>query len=99
MTKPDLSIAETNVRTHCAFAKTVTLTGTVYSDQTGHIPTLSSRGTKYIMVFYDFDSSAILVAEPLKSLSEPELLRAFTKLHQHLTDRSLRPALSQPSTH
>ena len=71
-------------RTHCAFAKTINLSGTVYSDQTGRFPTTSSRGTKYVMIFYDFDSSAIL-AEPLKSRSEAELLRAFSKMHHHLT--------------
>ena len=76
---------DSNVRTQCAFAKTVSLTGKVFSDQTGRFPQTSSRGNKYIMIFYDYDSSAIL-AEPLKSRSEVELLRAFTKLHQHLTD-------------
>jgi hypothetical protein len=44
------------------------------------------------MIFYDHDSSAIL-AKPLKSRSASELLRAFSKLHQHLTDRGLSPAL------
>jgi hypothetical protein len=44
------------------------------------------------MIFYDHDSSAIL-AEPLKARSASELLRAFSKLHQHLTDRGLSPAL------
>jgi hypothetical protein len=84
--------AQSNVRTHCVFAKTVSLTGKVFSDQTGRFPQTSSRGNKYIMIFYYYDSSAIL-AEPLKSRSETELLRAFSKLHQYLTDRGLRPAL------
>jgi hypothetical protein len=44
------------------------------------------------MIFYDYDSSAIL-AEPLKSHSGSEPLRAFFKLHHHLTDRGLRPSL------
>jgi hypothetical protein len=79
-------------RTHCAFVKTVPISGTVYSDQTARFPTTSSRGTKYVMIFYDHDSSAIL-AEPLNSRSASELLRAFSKLHQHLTDRGLSPAL------
>jgi hypothetical protein len=79
-------------RTHCAFVKTVPISGTVYSDQTGRFLTTSSRGTKYVMIFYDYGSSAIL-AEPLKSRSASELLRAFSTLHQHLTDRGLRPSL------
>ena len=91
MTTSDLA-HESNVRTHCAFSKIVSLTGKVFSDQTGRFPQTSSRGNKYVMIFYDYDSSAIL-AEPLKSRSEAELLRAFTKLHQHLSSRGLRPAL------
>ena len=93
-TKPTapLPAPEPTTRTHCAFTKIILISGTLYSDQTGHFPTTSSRGSKYVMIFYDFDSSAIL-AEPLKSRSASELLRAFSKLHQHLTDRGLRPAL------
>jgi hypothetical protein len=83
---------DSTVRSNCTFSKVVSVTGKVYSDQTGRFPQTSSRGNKYIMVFYDYDSSAIL-AEPLKSRSESELLRAFTKLHQTLADRGLQPAL------
>ena len=83
---------EPTTRSHFAFFKIVLISGTVYSDQTGRFPHTSSRGTKYIMIFYDYDSNAIL-AEPLKSRSGSELLRAFSKLHQHLTDRGLRPSL------
>jgi hypothetical protein len=74
-----------NVRTHCAFTKIVSLTGKVFSDQTGRFPQTSSRGNKSIMIFYDYDSNAIL-AEPLKAHSGAELLRAFTKLHQTLAE-------------
>ena len=84
--------SDPTTRTHCAYTKIVPISGTVYSDQTGQFPTTSSRGTKYVMIFYDYDSSAIL-AEPLKSRSASELLRAFSKLHKHLTDRGLHPAL------
>ena len=37
-----------------------------YSDQTGRFPFRSSRGNEYIMVMYDYDANAILVA-PLKN--------------------------------
>jgi hypothetical protein len=46
------------------------------------------------MIVYKYDSAAIL-AEPLKNRSERELLRAYAKLHQHLTDRALRPQLQK----
>ena len=39
---------------------------TIYSDQTGPFPVPSSRGYKYLMVFYDVDSNAIL-ARPIKT--------------------------------
>jgi hypothetical protein len=46
------------------------------------------------MIVYDHDSAAIL-AEQLKNRSECELLRAYTKLHQNLTDRGLHPQLQK----
>jgi hypothetical protein len=68
------------------------MTGNVFSDQTGRFPQTSSRGNKFIMIFYDYDSNAIL-DEPLKSRSESELVRAFNKLHQYLAGRGLHTAL------
>jgi hypothetical protein len=46
-------------RTHCVYMKPIT-------DQTGRFPITSSRGSKYIMVVYDYDSNAILT-KPLTS--------------------------------
>ena len=45
------------------------ITGKIYTDQTGRFPVTSSKGSKYLMVLYDYDSNAIL-SEPLKSRSE-----------------------------
>ena len=87
----------TAVRTQCAFVQTVCLSCRVYSDQTGRFPQTSSRGNKYVMVFYDYDSSAIL-AEPLKSRAEAELLRAFKKLHALLSDRGFHPNYKSSTT-
>jgi hypothetical protein len=42
----------------------------------------------------NYDSTAIL-AEPIKNRSEPELLRACSKIHQHLTERGLKPQLQK----
>jgi len=91
MTTLDLP-QESNIQTHCAFAKMMSMPSKVYSDQISRFPQTSSCGNKYVMILYDHHSSAIL-AEPLKSRSESELLRAFTKLRQHLTARGLCPAL------
>ena len=68
--------------------------GQVYTDQTGRFPHPSSRGYKYIMVLYDYDSNAIL-AEPMKSRTGDELTRVYTKLHTYLTERGHRPRLQK----
>jgi hypothetical protein len=72
MTTPP-SVTEPTVRTHFVYTKVIEITGQIYSDQTGRFPVISSRGNKYIMVVYDYDSRAIL-AEPIKNRSERELL-------------------------
>jgi hypothetical protein len=81
MTTPTSS----HVRTHLVYAKHISITGQIYSDQTGRFPVTSSRGNQYIMIIYDYNSTAIL-AEPIKNRSEQEILRAYSKLHQYLTD-------------
>jgi hypothetical protein len=44
------------------------------------------------MILYDYDSNAILAA-PLRSRSEHDLVAAYTSLHQYLVDRGLKPQL------
>jgi hypothetical protein len=85
---------EPTIRTHLVYAKVVTITGQIYSDQTGRFPVTSSKGNKYIMIVYDYDSAAIL-AEPIKNRTKSKLLRAYSKLHQYLTDRGLKPQLQK----
>jgi hypothetical protein len=85
---------EPPVRTHVVYAKVITITGQIYSDQTGRFPVTSSKGNKYIMVVYDYYSTAIL-AEPLKNRTERELLRAYSKMHQYLTNLGLKPQLQK----
>ena len=65
-------------------------TGKTYSDQTGKFPCISSRGYKYIFVLYDYDSNHIF-AEPLKSRDTKEIIQAFTKIHDFLKSRGLKP--------
>jgi hypothetical protein len=48
---------------------------TIFSKQTGKLPTQSQRGNKYIMVMVEIDSNAILV-EPMKSRNDGEMIRA-----------------------
>jgi hypothetical protein len=62
MTTPTSS----HIQTHLVYAKVISITGQIYSDQTGRFPVTSSRGNQYIMIVYDYDSTAIL-AEPIKN--------------------------------
>jgi hypothetical protein len=53
---------------------------------------VSSKGNKYIMILYDYDSNEIL-AEPIKDRTAPELLKAFQVMEQELVARGLKPKL------
>jgi hypothetical protein len=68
----------------------IDVSGKVYTDQTGRFPKFSSKGSKYLMVLYDFDTNAIL-AEPLKNKTAAEQLRATTVLHNYLQRRGFHP--------
>ena len=77
-----------NEKSYECFATIVdsTKSGKAYHDLTGQFPHVSSRGNKYILVHYDYDSNAIL-AEPLKNRTSGEIKRAwmvlFEKLNRH----------------
>jgi hypothetical protein len=64
--------------------------GQKYMDQTGRFPVVSSKGNKYIMVLYDYDSNAIL-EKPIKNSTAPELLKAFQFMEQELVAKCLTP--------
>jgi hypothetical protein len=51
-----------------------------------------SKGNKYIMILYDYESNAIL-AHPIKYQTAPELLKAFQVMEQELAARGLIPKL------
>ncbi len=56
---------------------------TMYSDQTGKFPAVSSKGNKYVMVLHDVDSNSSW-AEPMKNQTGGELIlarnRALTRM-------------------
>ena len=85
---------EHKTRTNMIYVKAIEATGQIYTDQTGRFPTTSSRGNKYVMILYDYNSNAIL-AEPLKSKSEGEMIRAYTKLLEYLSGRGLKPRIQK----
>jgi hypothetical protein len=49
---------------------------------------VSSKGNKYIIILYDYDSNAIL-AQPIKDRTSSELLKAFQVMEQELVARGL----------
>jgi hypothetical protein len=59
--------------------KPIAVTGQIHSNQTGRFPITFSRGSKYMMVVYDYDSNAILT-KPLTSRTETELLQTGSNL-------------------
>jgi hypothetical protein len=63
------------IKTQFVYAATINA-GQIYTDQTGRLPVVSSKGNKYIMILYDYDSNAIL-AQPTKDRTASELLKAF----------------------
>ena len=83
---------DANVRTHSVFAKPMSISGRVFSNHTGIFLHTSSGVTQYVIIFYDYNSNAIL-AEPIKSRSKRKLTQAFAKISQELTDRGLKPVL------
>jgi hypothetical protein len=88
VTEPDL---DHGIKTQFVYAATIDA-GQIYTDQTGRIPVVSSKGNKYIMILYDYDSNVIL-AQPIKYRTAPELLKAFQVMEQESVVRCLKPKL------
>jgi hypothetical protein len=79
------------IKTQFVYAATIDA-GQIYTDQTGRFPVVSSKGNKYIMILYDYDSNAILT-RPIKDRTAPELLKAFQFMKQELVARGLKPKI------
>jgi hypothetical protein len=84
------------IKTQFVYAATIDA-GQIYTDQTGRFPVISSKGNKYIMILYDYDSNAIL-AQPIKYRTAPELLKAFQIMEQELVAGGLKPKLMHLTT-
>ena len=75
-------------QTHQTFLKVTECSRKIYTDQTGRFPITSSRGYKYIMIAYDYDSNNIL-AEPIKSRTSLHTKDAYQKMRKLLCSRGL----------
>ena len=69
--------------------KPIASTGKTLSDQTGFFPVTASKGNKYVMIIYDYDSNGRV----MKSRTGDEILRAFAKMHTELKDKGLKPKM------
>jgi hypothetical protein len=88
VTEPDLDHC---IKIQFVYAATIDA-GQIYTDQTGRFPVVLSKGNKYIMILYHYDSNAIL-AKTIKDRTAPELLRAFQVMEKELVARGLKPKL------
>ena len=93
MTSP--SPLEKGCSTQAMYAATICYnepTGKLYTDLMGRFPVQSSRGHKYILVAYNFDSNSIHV-KPLKSCHDNDTIKAYEEIYTKLTSRGLKPKL------
>jgi hypothetical protein len=82
---------EHGIKNQFVYAATIDA-GRIYTDQTGRSQVVSRKGNKYIIIVYDYDSNVIL-AQPIKDRTVPELLKAFQIMEQEFVARGLKPKL------
>ena len=63
-----------------------------FFDLTGQFPYTSSRGNKYLLILYEYDSNAIL-AHPLKTRQAHEIKNAWSILHTRLLYANRAPSI------
>jgi hypothetical protein len=66
------------------------LTGTLYADQTGDFPHISSHGNRSNMLLHHVDSNSMWV-EPLKNQKEPMLIAAQTRTLEQMRRQGIVP--------
>jgi len=64
--------------------------GRIYVDNTGNFPITSIDGMKAVFILYDWMTNAIL-ATPIKTATDEEMIRAFQKNITYLTQRGFKP--------
>ena len=81
-----------NKKTHAVFMATAAADGLIASDQTGSLPRISTRGMRYLCIFYIYDANAIK-AIPIKSRRKEELLRAYKEMYEYCEARGFKPKM------
>ena len=90
--EPSETPRQNRTRTHIFYLQAIDLAGKIYTDQTGRFPVTSSRGFKYIVVAYNYNSNTIH-AEPMKNRSGQELLKVYTTILKLLSECGLTPKM------
>lgn len=85
---------ENNSKTHNVFIVLQEVSGKIYSDQTGRFPHTSSRGMKYVMIFYIYDANYVQ-GIPIKNRSELEFLKAYQSVYDDLKMKGYTPKLQK----
>eukprot|EP00804_Cyclotella_cryptica_P016108 CCRYP_004214-RA/>CCRYP_004214-RA protein AED:0.22 eAED:0.20 QI:0/0/0/1/0/0.66/3/0/877 len=75
---------------HDIFIRTYDTHSTLYTDQTGKFPHLSSQGNRYQMILYHVDSNSIW-AEPTKNKTEGKLILARNRALQRMKACGIQP--------
>ena len=81
-----------NKKTRLVFMTAKLADDFIASDQTGAYPRTSTRGCKYICVFYIFDANCIK-GIPIKSRHSSELLKAYQTIYKWCERRGFKPSL------
>ena len=66
--------------------------GTMYTDATRALPTISLDGHQYYFIACNYDSNYIF-AEPIKDVKDATLVEAFQEVFETLEDRGMKPTL------
>ena len=72
----------------------IELNGTISTNQTGQFPTVSQKGSQYMIVLYNYDSNEIL-AEGCKSRTAMNLTTAYDTLYNSLTKAGIAPVIQR----
>ena len=83
-----------NAKTKLVFMTTALEESWIASDQTGAFPRVSSKGNKYIAIFYVFDPNFIK-GEPIKSREAKDLLKAYEIIYKWCEDNKFGDAINE----
>ena len=87
-----IPVSKQEERCNLVYATCSTITGQVFTDQTGKFVVPSTAGHNYVMILYDYDGNSIQ-SEPMKSRTAQEHVRAYQTVHTKLVKQGLRQKL------